>query len=120
MRSEFEFLRHLRNHFKLYKTGDDCAILPKTNETDLLITADLLIEDIDFRLEWAKPNDVGHKALAVPLSDVAGMGGTPKLSMISIGIPKKIWKSDFIDKFYEGYIAISKKFGVVLVGGDVS
>ncbi len=120
MRSEFEFLRHLRNHFKLSKTGDDCAVLPKTSETDLLITADLLIEDIDFRLEWAKPNDVGHKALAVSLSDVAAMGGTPKFSMISIGIPKKIWKSDFIDKFYEGYIALSKKFGVELVGGDVS
>ena len=120
MTTEFEFIENLRRRFNLIKIGDDCAVLPKDSRTDLVITTDLLVEDIDFKLEWSKPEFIGHKALAVSLSDIAAMGAKPVWAMLSIGIPEKIWKTDFVEKFYGGYMNLTSKFDVELVGGDVS
>ena len=120
MPTEFEFLENLKKKYSLTKIGDDCAVLPKDSRNDLVITTDLLVEDIDFRLDWAKPEFIGHKALAVSLSDVAAMGAKPVWSMVSIGVPEHVWKTDFVEKFYEGYWRLAKKFDVELVGGDVS
>lgn len=120
MKTEFEFIENIRRRFNLAKIGDDCAVLPKDSKTDLVITADLLIEDIDFRLESTRTEFIGHKALAVSLSDVAAMGAKPVWAMISIGIPQKVWQTDFVEEFYKGYLTLAKKYGVELVGGDVS
>lgn len=120
MKSEFEFISELKTKYSLSKIGDDCAVLPKDSRTDLVITTDLLVEDIDFRLEWTKPEFLGHKSLAVSLSDVAAMGAKPVWSMISVGVPEKIWKSDFVEKFYDGYMKLARKFDIELIGGDVS
>ena len=73
--NEFQFLDRIRAQYSLGRTGDDCAVLPYGAEKDLLVTADLLVEDVDFRLEWTTPEFLGHKALAVSLSDIAAMGG---------------------------------------------
>jgi len=120
VKSEFEFIEAVRRRYSLSKIGDDCAVLPKDSKTDLVITTDLLVEDIDFRLDWTTPEFLGHKALAVSLSDVAAMGAKPVWAMLSIGIPENIWKTDFVEKFYDGWFALAKKFDVELVGGDVS
>jgi thiamine-monophosphate kinase len=120
MRSEFELIQNIKDGYSLRYVGDDCAVLPQNGEMDLLMTADLLVEDIDFRLEWTTPELIGHKSLAVSLSDVAAMGGTPVWSMLSLGIPEHLWKSDFIDKFYEGWFALANEFKVELIGGDIS
>ncbi|MGI8556191.1 MAG: thiamine-phosphate kinase [Pyrinomonadaceae bacterium] len=119
-KSEFGFVENLRSLSSTSKIGDDCAVLPKDSKTDLVITADLLVEEIDFRLNWTKPECIGHKTLAVSLSDVAAMGAKPVWAMLSIGIPAKIWETDFVKKFYEGWFRLAKKFNVELVGGDVS
>lgn len=92
-KSEFGFIETIRRRYNLSKIGDDCAVLPQNSKTDLVITADLLVEDVDFRIEWAKPKFIGHKAAAVSLSDVAAMGAKPVWAMLSIGVPKRIWKS---------------------------
>jgi thiamine-monophosphate kinase len=120
MKSEFEFISALKNKYSLQKIGDDAAVLPKDSRTDLVITTDLLVEDIDFRLDWTKPEFLGHKSLAVSLSDVAAMGAKPVWSMVSLGVPTKIWKTDFVEKFYAGYMNLAKKYDVELIGGDVS
>ena len=120
MPSEFEFIQNIKKKYGLKHVGDDCAVLPKDDKSDLVITADMLVEGIDFRLDWTTPEFLGHKALAVSLSDIAAMGATPKWAMLSIGIPENIWKTDFADKFYEGWFSLAEKFGVELVGGDVS
>ncbi|MGI9035638.1 MAG: thiamine-phosphate kinase [Pyrinomonadaceae bacterium] len=119
-KSEFGFIETVRRRFNLPKIGDDCAVLPKDSRTDLVITADLMVEEIDFRLSWTKPEFVGHKALAVSLSDVAAMGAKPVWALLSIGVPAKIWKTDFVEKFYDGWFRLAKKFNVELVGGDIS
>ncbi len=120
MRKEFEFLSNLKRRFNLNKIGDDCAVLPKNSTRDLIVSTDLLVEDIDFRRDWMVPKLLGHKALAVSLSDIAAMGGTPIWSMLSIGIPNDIWQTSFADELYDGYLRLAKKFNVELVGGDVS
>jgi thiamine-monophosphate kinase len=127
MKTEFEFITNLKKKASKFSTptarvgiGDDCAVLPKDKHTDLVVTADLLIEDIDFRIEWTGAQFIGHKALAVSLSDIAAMGAKPVWAMLSIGVPEKIWQSDFVENFYRGWFALAKKFDVELVGGDVS
>jgi thiamine-monophosphate kinase len=129
MKSEFELINYLKRktldslkaHPELkVGIGDDCAVLFKDSKTDLVITSDMLVEDIDFRMKWTTPALLGHKALAISLSDIAAMGAKPKWAMLSIGVPAKIWKSGFIDDFYNGWFALAKKFDVALIGGDVS
>ena len=110
MKTEFEFIKSLQQKYSLKKIGDDCAVLPKDSKTDLVVTTDLLIEEIDFKLEWTKPEFLGHKSLAVSLSDIAAMGAKPVWSMLSIGVPEKIWKTDFVEKFYEGYMHLAATF----------
>lgn len=120
MKSEFQFIDDLKSRFGLSNVGDDCAVLPKDERSDLLVTADMLAEDIDFRLDRTTPEFLGHKALAVSLSDIAAMGGTPKWALIAVAIEEKLWKTDFLDGFYAGWHELAAKHGVELVGGDVS
>ncbi len=120
MRSEFDFIQNLKSKYGLEKIGDDCSVLPKDRLNDQIITADMLVEEVDFRLEWTTAEFLGHKALAVSLSDIAAMGGGPKWALLSIGIPRSLWKTDFIDKFYDGWQALAQRHGVELVGGDLS
>ena len=120
MRSEFDFIHHIKKKYGLGHIGDDCAVLPYDNEADLLITADMLAEEIDFRLEWTTPELLGHKALAVSLSDIAAMGGRPNWAMLTIGVPEHLWNGDFLDRFYDGWHKLADQHEVELIGGDVS
>lgn len=120
MRSEFDFIQNLKDKYGLTKVGDDCAVLPKDDKTDMVVTADMLVEDIDFRLDWTTPEFLGHKALAVSLSDIAAMGADPVFAMVSLGVPETVWNTDFTDKFYEGWFVLAKHHKVELIGGDIS
>ncbi len=120
MFSEFDFIQNIKTKYGLNRIGDDCAVLPKDDKTDLVVTTDMLVEDIDFRLEWTQPKFLGHRALAVSLSDVAAMGARPVWSMLSIGMPEKLWNTGFPDEFFDGYAKLASQFGVEIVGGDIS
>jgi thiamine-monophosphate kinase len=88
--------------------------------TDVLVSSDLLVEDVDFRRDTTHPNLLGHKALAVSLSDIAAMGARPRWALLSIGVPNDVWHSEFLDRFYEGFFQLAGRYGVGLIGGDVS
>jgi thiamine-monophosphate kinase len=118
--SEFQFIRDIKSRHSLGKVGDDCAILPGDGTNDLLITADMLVEGVDFRLNWSTPEQLGHKALAVSLSDIAAMGGKPTYALLSVAVAEKLWKTDFLDRFYVGWHELAGRFDVELVGGDIS
>jgi len=120
IRSEFEFIQNIKTKYVLKRVGDDCAVLPKDNLTDLVVTADMLVEDIDFRLDWTKGKFLGQKALAVSLSDIAAMGARPSWAMLSIAVPESLWSYRFPDEFFDGYYRLSAKCGIEIVGGDVS
>lgn len=120
MASEFDFINNIKSRYSLDRIGDDCAVLPKDDATDMLVTSDMLVEEIDFRLEWTPPEFLGHRSLAVSLSDIAAMGGTPRHAMLSIGIPQGLWKTDLVTRFYEGWHQLARQFDVELIGGDTS
>jgi len=120
MRSEFQFINDMKSRYDLRRVGDDCAVLPKDDKTDLLITSDMLVEEVDFRLDWSNPEQIGHKCLAVSLSDIAAMGGTARFAMLSIAVVENLWKGDLLDRFYEGWNLLAAEFGVELIGGDIS
>ena len=99
--------------------GDDCAVLPWTKRERLLVTTDMLIEDRHFIWKRIAAADLGYKALAVNLSDIAAMGGRPKWALLSIGIPAGI-ELDWLDEFFKGWREAAKPSGVRLVGGDTT
>ena len=118
-RSEFEFIDSLRQRFGA-AIGDDAAIIRAAANSETVITTDLLVEDIDFRRTTAPPLLLGHKALAVSLSDIAAMGARPRWSLISIGLPEDVWQTEFADQFYEGLAGLANRYDVKLIGGDTS
>jgi thiamine-monophosphate kinase len=126
--NEFEFIRRLRAQVEsqgpsaqvVRGIGDDAAVIKPGDGRELVVTADLLIEDIDFRRATITPELLGHKALAVSLSDVAAMGSEPRWAMLSIGIPSDAWSVDFIDQLYEGAFKLANRYRIRLVGGDTS
>jgi thiamine-monophosphate kinase len=100
--------------------GDDAAVFRSTAGKETVITADLLVEDIDFRRTTTPPYLLGHKALAVSLSDIAAMGARPLWSMISIGVPEDVWQTEFVERLYDGVLDLANRYGVQLIGGDTS
>ncbi len=67
--------------------GDDCAVMPCGDGTSLVVTTDMLIEEVHFRLCTTDPYRLGRKSLAVNLSDIAAMGAAPAASFLSIALP---------------------------------
>ena len=99
--------------------GDDCAVLRLGSDKEALITTDLSLEGVHFRREWHPPDSVGHRCLARGLSDIAAMGGDPLAAFLSLGLPAKL-PQNWIDKFFNGLLAVARKYKVTLAGGDIS
>ena len=126
--NEFDFIRRLREQTESRKhstrivrgIGDDASVINQLANRDLIVTTDLLVEGIDFYHDAAPARMLGHRALAVSLSDIAAMGGRPFWSLLSIGMPAETWHDNFKEEFFEGYFALADQFGVTLAGGDVS
>ena len=97
--------------------GDDCAVIGWTRKNDLLITTDMLLEDIHFRRDWQTAKSAGYKALARGLSDIAAMGGTPRLAFLSLALSKET-RGKWAKEFVRGFLALAKTTGVQLAGGD--
>jgi thiamine-monophosphate kinase len=99
--------------------GDDTAVLALAPGALLLATTDLVIEDIHFRRAWASPYDVGWKAMAVNLSDIAAMGGAPRWALVAAALPPAAAVAE-VDAFYSGLQDAAAPSGVVIAGGDTS
>ena len=121
---EFGLLRRVRDWMTasspsvIQGMGDDVAVF-ETKKKTLLATTDILIEGIHFERTWTDPYHLGKKALAVNLSDIAAMGGTPKYFLLSLGLPKDLSLS-FVSRFYKGLKDMAGPFRVDLIGGDTS
>jgi thiamine-monophosphate kinase len=100
--------------------GDDCAIVRQRGAAeDLLLTSDLLIEDVHFRQSTHRPEDIGWKTLARGLSDIASMGGDPRWCVVSIAVPRDLGEP-WIDRFYRGFLQLARRERTALVGGDLA
>ena len=100
--------------------GDDCAIVrPRGAAEDWLYTTDLLIEGTHFLRATHSAADVGWKALARGLSDIAAMGGTPRFCLLSLALGDWV-DARWVDGFYRGLLRLAGRSGAALIGGDVA
>ncbi len=99
--------------------GDDAAILRPRSGEDLVFTSDFVLEGRHFTLDTHKPADIGHKALARSLSDLAAMGSEPVFCLVSLALPAAL-TSVWIDRFYRGLLALAAKYKITLAGGDLA
>src|ERR1044071_7743856 len=105
--NEFEFISRLREQASARKhstrvvkgIGDDASAIREAANRDLIVTTDLLVEGVDFYRQATPPRLLGHKALALSLSDIAAMGARPYWSFLSFGMPVDAWRASFRDDF---------------------
>lgn len=97
--------------------GDDCCVLRAGNP--LCVSADLFIEDVHFRNSYFSPREVGHKSLAVNISDVAACGARPTAFTLCLALPPSI-QMPWLEEFFAGMGELAQQHRMVLAGGDLS
>jgi len=123
---EFALIEYLANqlpkrtgqHGVSIGIGDDAAVWQPSPGNSVVVTTDALVRDIHFRLGWTDWSSLGHKAIAVNISDIAAMGATPRLATIVLGLTGDERVGD-LGRMYEGIGDIAGAFGVAVAGGDV-
>jgi thiamine-monophosphate kinase len=126
--NEFDFINRIRakaqnrGHSSQLSIGigDDAAVVNPINGRQTVVSVDLLVEDIDFGRDVTPSRFLGHKALAVSLSDIAAMGAQPRWALLSLGVPEGVWNADFVDQLYDGLFQLADRYQVKLIGGDTS
>ncbi len=99
--------------------GDDAAVVEAARNRAEVITTDALVEGVHFDLAYVPPSAVGHKALAVNLSDLAAMGAEPRAALLSLILPGTT-RVEAFDELVDGWFALARRYGVALVGGNIS
>lgn len=118
---EFEFLRRARTWFdssgSLVGPDDDAAVLPGSANASIVATTDVLIEGSHFRRDWSSPADIGFRAVAVNVSDLAAMGAEPRWILLGLGAPPDT-DEEFLRGLYSGLEEGCRSYDASLVGGD--
>ncbi len=119
---EFGFIERFASHMHKGKDvvkgiGDDTAVIDIGTEEYLLMTTDMLIEGEHFLRTVMSPQEIGRKALACSISDIAAMAGVPTYAVISLGAPSNM-SAQFIEEIGQGINLLAKEYGVSVVGGD--
>ena len=121
---EFGLIRHLTEDIKTQQAsthkgvGDDCAVI-SANNSETLVTTDLLLEGIHFDLTYVPLKHLGYKAASVNISDIYAMNGTPTQMVVSLGISKRFSVED-MEQLYDGIKLACRNHGVDIVGGDTT
>ena len=122
---EFGFIDRIRNGCLVRSAsvikgiGDDCCVFKTSPGLVTLFTTDMLVENIHFIRGAITPYKLGRKSVAVNISDIAAMGGTPREAVVSIAIPDTL-EVEYLDAVYDGMKSIAKEFDVNLLGGDTT
>ncbi len=120
---EFGLIKRFRKQIRTDRSvfmgsGDDCAVLKLNKSSYQLFTCDMIVEDVDFK-GADNLEDVGRKALAISISDIAACGGIPRHAVISLGLPKNM-PVEQVDLLAKGIFGLAKKYKINIVGGDIS
>jgi len=124
MSSERDFLRRLQSMARRrcpdlqIGIGDDAALITPRPGRQLVVMSDALVEDIHFRRRYVPAAAIGHKALAVNLSDCAAMGATPRFCLLSLALPPSA--QPLAEDIIQGLLALADRAQVSLVGGDTT
>ncbi len=128
MADEFSLISRFLRHFEgqgaphvALGPGDDCAILHAPSGSELCVTTDALVEGVHFDPATFTAEEIGHKALAINLSDLAAMGAAPAWFLCSIAIPKEaVRRAGFVDGLARGMARLASRCGAALAGGNFS
>lgn len=121
---EFGLIDKLTKDIKLVNTssmrgvGDDCAVM-EYKDTEVLVSTDLLLENVHFDLTYVPLKHLGYKSAIVNFSDIYAMNGTPRQITVSLGISKR-FTVEHIEQLYSGIKLACEIYGVDLVGGDTT
>ncbi|BBI31827.1 thiamine-phosphate kinase [Cohnella abietis] len=99
--------------------GDDAAIVAGESSQEWLFAMDTMVEEVHFRKETMSESDVGFKALAANISDIAAMGGIPKLALVSVSVPPH-WTATRMKQLFDGLYSCANRYGVAVIGGDTT
>lgn len=105
------------NESTVYAVGDDAAVLSFPADRDVLVTTDMLLENVHFDLTYVPLMHLGYKAAVVNFSDIYAMNGTPRQITVSLGISRR-FTVEHIDALYAGIRRACEIYGVDIVGGD--
>jgi thiamine-monophosphate kinase len=105
--------------FVIVGIGDDAAVVEPERNLLEVITTDCQVEGVHFDLAFTSAADVGHKALAVNLSDVAAMGAAPRVALLSLILPPA-WPVADLDALVESMVALARRSKVTIVGGNIA
>ena len=105
--------------FSIIGSGDDAALIAATDS--FLVSTDTLVENHDFRLDWSSAFDLGYKAVASNLADIAAMGGSPTALVVALVVPKST-RISWLEQFADGLQAAINELapGCEVVGGDLA
>ena len=122
---EFGFIERISEHGVVREEGvlcgigDDCAVFSLGAGRALLVTTDLMVEEVHFLTGASAPEGLGYKLLAVNLSDIAAMGGTPRDAVVSVAIPGD-FDVGYVERIYDGLHAYGSLSKVNISGGDTT
>ncbi|MDE5629861.1 MAG: thiamine-phosphate kinase [Muribaculaceae bacterium] len=122
---EFGLIKHLTeglekvNDSTVYAVGDDAAILKYPADTEVLVTTDLLLENVHFDLTYMPLKHLGYKAAIVNFSDIYAMNGTPRQITVSLGISRR-FTVEHMEQLYAGIRLACMEYGVDIIGGDTT
>ena len=123
---EFELIEKIKqlsnncNKTSNVNIGDDCAVLKNISyKKDVLVTTDILVENIHFSLKYYSFYDVGYKSAQVNISDIICKGAFPKSVFVSLSIPKNITEENIL-QWYNGFLEACKPFNIEIAGGDTT
>jgi thiamine-monophosphate kinase len=122
---EFGFIKRVganclvRREGVIRAIGDDAAAFAVPGGELVLLTTDMLVENVHFLRKAASAEELGAKALTVNLSDIAAMGGTAREAFVSLGVPSGV-SVDFLDGIYTGMRQLAREFDVNILGGDTT
>jgi len=122
LHDEFELIRGIQgvlgrpSRRVILGIGDDAAVV-KPPKGNLVATVDTMVEGVHFDLAYTTPQELGYKALAVNLSDMAAMGATPLYALVSVGLQQSTTEH-FVGELYQGIRKLAKRFDVDIIGGN--
>jgi thiamine-monophosphate kinase len=121
---ESQFIAWLRDHVPPHPQlrlgpGDDAAVLAMAAGQDVVVTTDLLTDGVDFHLHACQPWQIGRKAIAVNLSDLAAMASRPVAVVISLALPRQ-GAAELARALYHGVLDIAQKYEIAVAGGDTN
>ena len=116
---EFGLLARIRARLGSSYLGDDAAVLPRTAGMELLATVDAQVDGVHFLRERMSPQQVGRRAIAVNVSDIAAMGGLPRYALVSLFLPEDLSVA-WLEALYDGIRQETVRWEMRVVGGNIS